>query len=547
VTDRQVLVVGSGPSGAQAAKRAVEDGLVVTMVDVGLDDARMRDIVPKGTFADLRQTDPNQFRYFVGDISAEALTGVRAGAQLTPPRAFAVRDAEKIAPMINHDFSPMRSFALGGLGAAWGTGCYTYNDDEILRTGLASAPLGSFYDEVARDIGISGAVDDDTADEFLRCRPIQPPQPIDTNAKQLLRTYVKRRRAVMACGLRLGRSSLAMLSQPLERNGLRREANRLDDMDFYSDETRSLYRPRYTVEELLRFGNFRYVGGTLALEFRDEGDGVSLTCRSLSNGTTFQMQADRLILACGAVGTTTLVLRSFGRFDERVPLLSNPYTYIPAVNLPMLGRPAADRRHSSAQLIGLLAPIDHPANTLLVTFFSYRSLLLFKVAKEMPLPPTLGLLATRLLQTALTIVGVFHPESASPRKWMSLRRGGDDGILETSYELSDAEKRDVRCHLAQTERALATLRCIPFGEIDPGNGSSIHYAGGLRITEDTGDPLGTTPDGRLHAAPSVYVADSANWLWLPSKGPTLTLMAVARRVSAAVANELRHRVHGDGP
>jgi len=539
VSLRQVIIVGSGPSGTQAAKQAVDEGLDVTMVDVGIDDEQTRSLIPAGTFDELRRNDPEQFRYFVGEISAEALTGVRAGAQLTPPRAFAVRDAEKLAPMINHNFSPMRSFALGGLGAAWGTGCYTYNERELERTGLADTPLRPFYDAVVRDIGISGAIDDDTAEEFLGCRPVQPPQPLDTNARVLFATYHRRRDAVRRRGLLLGRSPIAMLSEPLERDGLRRDANSLDDMDFYSDSTRSLYRPRYTIEELIRRKNFRYVGGTLALVFHHEEDGVRLTCRDLSTGETFELEARRLILAAGAMGTTTLVLRSLGRYDERVPLLSNPYNYIPCVNLPMLGRPAADRRHSSGQLNGVLAPARHPEDTLLVTFFSYRSLLLFKLVKEMPLPPRLGLFAARLLQTALTIVGVHHPESPSSHKWMSLRRLGKDGVLETSYAMSGAQEQDVRDHLAQTRRVLRSLRCVPFAVIDPGNGASIHYAGGLRITQDARDPLGTSSAGQLHAAPHVYAGDSANWLWLPSKGPTLTLMAAARRVAAAVARDLR--------
>ena len=538
MTVRHVIVVGSGPAGAQAAKRAIDDGLLVTMVDVGIDDEQTRALIPSGSFEHLRKTDPAQFRYFVGELNAKELAGVRAGAQLTPPRAFAVEQAEKFAPMINHGFSPMRSFALGGLGAAWGTGCYTFNDYELARTGLAATPLLPFYDEVARDIGISGAVEDDTAAEFLRCRPVQPPQPLDTNAASLFATYEKRRRAAVLHGLLLGRSPLAMLSEPLDRDGLRREPNRLDDMDFYSDETRSLYRPRYTIQELSVRKNFRYLGGTLALAFREEGTGVKLACRNVTTGAAFELQADRLILAAGAMGTTTLVLRSLGRLDERVPLLSNAYHYIPSVNLAMLGRPAANRRHSCAQLIGVVAPPAHPAELLVVTFFSYRSLLLFKIVKELPLPTNLGLLAARFMQTALTIVGVHHPEHSSMRKWMALRRSGGDGILETSYEVSDAERRDIRLHLAQTRSALAALRCVPFTTIDPGNGSSIHYAGGLRITEDARDLLGTASDGRLHAAPSVYVGDSANWLWLPSKGPTLTLMAVARRVAAAVAADL---------
>ena len=130
-----------------------------------------------------------------------------------------------------------------------------------------------------------------------------------------------------------------------------------------------------------------------------------------------------------------------------------------------------------------------------------------------------------LVPDAATNVEVEFADSAAERFYL-----GD--ILTTDGEHWEC------CPRHFLRRALAALRCLPISVIDPGNGSSIHYAGGLRITEDATDPLGTTPGGRLNAARNVYVADSANWLWLPSKGPTLTLMAAARRVAANVAADL---------
>ncbi|HTD33636.1 MAG TPA: hypothetical protein VK665_08260 [Candidatus Elarobacter sp.] len=536
-----LLVVGSGPSGAQCAKAACELGLETVMIDVGIDDPATRERIPDAPFDALRRTDPEQRAYFVGDALADVM-GVRVGAQLTPPRQFIVREAERLAPLASATFQPLQSLALGGLGAGWGAGTFTYNDAELAEIGLPAAAMRRGYDEVAADIGISGSAGDDVAAELLRCAPLQPPLPLDDNAAALFATYRRNRARVRARGLDLGRAPSAILTRPIERDGLRREPNPLHDMDFYSDRSRSVYRPRYTVEELCGRANFRYRGDALALRFEQRDDGtVELWYRDLAAGAERSIRARRLALAAGALATTKLVLRSLGLYDRPVPLLSNPYTYLPCVNLAMLGRPAGDARHSMAQLAGVLR---RPGNDdrIALSIYSYRSLLLYKLVKEMPLPPELGLLTARLLLSALTIVGMHHPDRRTDAKRIALVRSRTDDVLTADYALNADERAAVAANLRATRAALRALRCIPLGAIDPGNGSSIHYAGGLTITGDARDPLGTSAEGRLHAARSVYVADSANWRFLPAKGLTFSLMANARRVAGAAAAELRAAV-----
>lgn len=531
-----VVVVGSGPSGVHAAAAALERGAHVTLVDVGHDDPATRGSIPDGTFSWLRANDPGQARYFVGDLGEKRVTGIRVGAQLTPPREFIIHDVERLVPFRSDTFVPLRSLARGGLGSGWGAGAYTYDRDELERAGLPAAEMRRWYDEVAREIGISGDLTSDIAPDVLEVSPVQPPAPLDTNARSLLAAYANKREAFLAGGFRLGPGPLAMLTEPLERDGDVRGAARLDDMDFYSDASRAVYRPRYTLERLLRNPRLRVVDGALALRFASTPDGISLTCRSTRDGSRFVLEGRRLVLAANALGTTPIVLRSLNAYGVRVPLLSNPYLYLPCVNRAMFGRPSQDARHSLGQLLGVLRTpgVDGSATA---SIYSYRSLLLFKLVKEMPLPPSLGVLVARLLLSSLTIVGVHFPERASAGKWMALRDEGEDGVLEAGYALDADQERERRVSLRAMQRVVVALGCVPFGAIDPGAGSSIHYAGGLHVTDDASDAFGTTHDGRLHASPNVRVADSSNWGWLPAKGLTLTLMASGRRAGARSADE----------
>jgi hypothetical protein len=534
-----VLVVGTGPSGVHAASVCAARGLRVTIVDVGYDDEATRAAIPAGNFRELRRTDAGQSRYFLGNLAAD-IAGVRVGAQLTPPRQFITRDAETLAPIDAPTFAAMQSFAAGGLGAGWGAGSYSYNDRELAEIGLPVAAMTACYNDVAAAIGIAAPEHDDTSAELNRFRPLQPPHELDTNCAAVFAAYERRRARVRGLGLAVGRAPGAILSAPLGSGADTRDANPLDDMDFYSDASRSVYRPRYTLEAICRLPNVTRRSGALVTHFVTGATGVDVHVRDVRTGATEVLACRRLVLAAGAIGTSRIALRSLGIIDRDVPILSNAYAYVPCVNLAMLGRPARTERHSLAQLSGVFAEAGADRDNVLLSIFSYRSLLLFKLVKEMPLPPQLGVLTARLLLSALTIVGVHQPDRRTPHKTMRMSLRDGAGRLAIAYQADASEQAGIDRRLATIRRALRAMGCVPMGTILPGHGSSIHYAGAFAIGTDRSDPLGTDADGALYAAPPVSIADSANWRFLPAKGLTMTLMANARRVAAAVCEELTH-------
>ena len=82
--DADVIVVGSGPAGAQAARAVADLGLTVWTVDVGELDLSIADAIPKASFTELRRTDDGQARYFIGDLAADGsddVSAIKAGAR----------------------------------------------------------------------------------------------------------------------------------------------------------------------------------------------------------------------------------------------------------------------------------------------------------------------------------------------------------------------------------------------------------------------------------------------------------------------------------
>ncbi|HTU68866.1 MAG TPA: hypothetical protein VMF11_00980 [Candidatus Baltobacteraceae bacterium] len=536
MADADVIVIGSGPSGAHAAKQAHDAGIRVVMLDYGNDAPEARNAIPEGTFAELRRRDRGQRAYFLGTgFSEELERNDRLGAHFTAPRAFVSADSARLLPVASATFSPVQSLALGGLGAGWGAGAPTFERFELEAVGLAPETISRYYDDVVEDIGVSAAREDDTAESVVASALVQPPSDVDSNACSLLDAYRVRRDTLRDRGFALGRAPLALLTRPIMRGGLERFANPYNDMDFYGDARRSVYRPRYTVEELRSSDRFRYIGGVLVQRFEENEHGVRVVFVD-RNGDRGSITGRTLLLAAGALNTARIVLRSRNLSGVKLPLLCNTMSFVACVNRRMFGRPARDRRHSLAQLMAVYTPPHRGGDRVVGAFYSYRSLLNYRLVKDMPLPVPLGLLATRLLLTSLTIVGVHHPERPSADKWISLRPGTD--ILDAQYEVSADERSAIAHDLAGFEGCLRDLGCVKLGQFPTPAGSSIHYAGTIPSRNDRA-PLQSEGSGRLRGCERVFLADSSTWNALPAKGLTLTLMANARRVASEAVAALR--------
>jgi choline dehydrogenase-like flavoprotein len=530
-----VIVVGSGPGGTNAAARLVESGCRVLMLDFGNRDDRYGRLMPNRPFLALRHDDPEQHRYFLGERFEGIPSGaVRVGAQLTPPRAYALADAAERLPVDARDFAASMSLARGGLGVAWGAGVFPFSDDELRGMGLDLETLQPHYDAVVERIGVAGAHDD-----LLRFYPpspaMMPALDADTTGTVVLEGYERRRAAFNAEGLYLGRPRIAVCSRPFRG----REAYPYYDLDFWADPGRSIWRPQWTLDELEREPSFTYRSRCLVERFQEHADGVRVEVTLADSGTREVHEARSLVLACGTFGTARLVLRSLDLYDTAVPLVSNPYTYVPMLNLRMLGRPTRDPRSSQGQLTAILAR-EEPHRLVQAQVFSYRSLLTFKLMKELPLAARQSRRILQVLMSSFTILGIHHEDHPTPVKTCALRRGpaGGPDVLEIRYRPTDEEERMQRGDERVLLRCFRRLGCIPLKRIRPGHGSSIHYAGTFPITADD-RPRTCDRDARLRGTRAVYLADGSVFPWLPPKGLTFNIMANADRVGTIVAERLR--------
>jgi choline dehydrogenase-like flavoprotein len=538
IATRDVIVVGSGASATNAVFRLVKDGFSVLMLDVGNVDDRYASLIPDAPFSEIRRTQDAQHVYFLGgDFEGVPFGNIRVGGQLTPPRRYIQRDTDRLTPLKTHGFTGFESLALGGLAAGWGGVAVQYDDVDLAGFPIKHRDLAPHYEAVSARIGISGARDD-----LLRfygdCSSLQPPLELDSNAEAILSRYQRIRWRLHRKGLYVGRARLAVLSRDL---GARR-SQQYHDMDYYSDGERSVFRPAFLLEEMRRSPGFTYARPYLVERFRErrEADGVEVEALNVGTGERDVFAARRLILSAGTMGTARIVLRSLERYDTPIPIVTNPGTYVPCIHFAMLGKAAKDRRHSLTQLGAMLERDREQPTRVYAEVHSYRSLLLFKVAKESFLPMREGLRTARELLNAFVILVIHHQDHPSPGKHCILRHGakGEPDVLEVHFEPPDVgtarrQASDEKVIL----RGFRKLGCWPLSRIRPGSGASLHYAGPLPMTtEERG--LTVTPACLLRGTRSVYIADGSVLPYLPAKASTLTLMANADRVGAHVLGDL---------
>lgn len=529
-TDLPVIVVGSGCTGAMAAQTLVEKGVRVLMLDGGVKETKYAPLIPSADFVTLRKTDEQQYRYLLGDALEGIPFGkVKTGEHLTPPRKFMTALTQQFIPLASENFMPLESLALGGLGNGWGLGCCVFSDKELQACSLNAGVMKAAYKTVAARIGISGTRDDAQPYTAAGLDGLQPSIQMDSNGKRLYAAYEKKRSRLQQKGFYMGRPSLALLTQPKQD----RSPYPYHDMDFYSDASRSAYRPWLTIEALQKSPLFNYQGNLVVLRFSESDDAVTVTCLRTDTNETATFKGSRLVLAAGVLGTARIVLRSFDAYEHTLPVLSNPYSYLACIQPALLGRDTDAVKVGFAQLSLFWDKRGDNMDVPMGSVYSYRSMMLFHLLKDSPLGVKTAAAFLRYMQPAFTIVGLFHPEKYSPAKYLQLQKNstrltGDE--LQATYRLSFEEQNTVSETETAFTRALRQLNCFVLRKIEPGHGASIHYGGTLPFSKQN-ERFKLLPNGQLGDTQRVYVADGSGFTYLPGKGLTLSLMANAHAVA----------------
>ena len=529
----QVVIVGSGPAGVSAAFPLVERGIRVLMLDAGraappgpagLDE---RDTLRRlrGSHGHWKVMVGERFERFAadGDVSPKYRVPAHRGVFADFNRRYAVR---------TDDFMAVGALAPGGLSNAWSVVVGRFDDADLADGPVSFADLHASYRRVAQRIGVSGAADDDLSAFHGDEESLQPPIEPRGNAGLLYRRYRARPGPAHARGVLLGHVRAAVLTR--DHGG--RQACASCGLCLYGCAGRSMWSAQYDLATLRRFPTFRYRGGAFVTCLRRLETGWALVLDPADAASSRRVEAQRVILASGAIGSTRLVMDALGTYDEDRRLLTNPKAVFALFSLRRrIGGLVDEDVFGAAQLgFRVATPESHERYASGQLFLGDTNPVSDFLA-HMPFSWPLSRRIARRLQPGL-LLGQLALGGSYSRNTMRLRRSGDLHIRGGHAPTTGPAVRTTVRRLAG-----ALLRygvCLLPGSVRLCRaGEDAHYAGTV--------PMRTAPRvgeadarGEVQGLPGVHVVDGAALATLPAKAHTLTIMANADRIATALVTAM---------
>lgn len=519
-----MIIVGSGPAGVAAAKE-LQDRKIL-LLDVGF-QAPDCGSLNKNLFV-LKKERSSLFDEFIGE-NFESLHNIfypYLSPKLKAPFfRYTTRDWSLLSPVTSKNFDVVMSFAQGGLANAWGAGVYRFTADELKEFPFSLHELDLFYDILTEEIGISGMADD-LQPFFGSVRGLLPPLNLSRIARTFLKGYLDKKKYFNKKGIFIGRPRIGLLTK--DYNG--RAAHQYDNLEFFKPTIPSIYNPSFTLQSLLSKNKVTYLKGRLVETYQETDGTIAVLCKNLHTKERENHRCKKLILAAGAINSAKITLASSGDFESSLPILDNGISYIPLLKFPLVGKPLEEK--SVYVQLNILYQGDLSSETIVAAFYGIEGPLKSDLIFDFPLDIRGNLTASKYLSSALGVIQIFYPDRREESNFLKLN---PDRTLKISYEPKN--KGLLERHFIRIFRKIGFLS-LPFLCKYPTPGNSFHYAGTLPMRAQPQKKYETSPEGLLYGSKGVYVADAANFPYLPSKNLTFTIMANSMRIASHVKRAL---------
>jgi choline dehydrogenase-like flavoprotein len=523
------LIIGSGPAAAGAALALTEgSGLQVTVIDIG----HRLDPATQAVVRELSELAPKQWPD--AELAAISRQPVPSGRALPEKRSygsdFPFRDVGQLggitaAPKVN---SSVVSAAYGGFSNVWGSQFLPYSRATLARWPISFDDLAPHYKSILGSVPLAGE-EDDLAEQFPLMATRAPLPPPAARTAAVLARYEAHRGRLNTLGITMGKARLALEAHRCVRCGLCMTGCP------YS----LIYSASQTFDELRKLGRITYHSGLLAVEVGETSTGAWVDAIELVTGRRQRFSADRVFVACGAVGSTRLVLRSLRRYDTDIRMGESVQFVLPFVSRRGGPDPRTTADFTLNQFNMLVSPDPDEALASLLHFYTYNPAIVD--ALPGPLRRDFAGSTGQIVQRLSVALG-YLPSWASPR--LVLRAsppsptspaGGLHLAREAAAWHRNEMLRTVMARVARGARMLDLWPLIPALRLAEGAksyhiGSSFPHAArsGARPTSDL--------LGRVAPWARIHLVDASVFPEVPATTFAFTIMANAHRIATQAAS-----------
>jgi hypothetical protein len=294
-----------------------------------------------------------------------------------------------------------------------------------------------------------------------------------------------------------------------------------------------IYSAAQTMDVLRRQKALEYHSGLLAVHVSEDDDRVTVAARELQTGQLHEFQADRVVLACGAIGTSRLILGSLGLHDTSIELSEAVQFMLPFFSREGVTDPRVTADFTLNQF-NIAIDLDGQGRDI-----SQLHFYTFNPAFEQALPTAMQAAWARRprreLLRRLSVALGYLPSWGSPGFRIRVRPGqrGQLPPLEISgdkpaYRNNTMLRQTVRRLLAAAP-ALDLWPVLPMLQMSAG-GKSYHWGATFPHAPSSRNRMSSDLLGRVEPWSRIHAVDASVFPNVPATTFTLTIMANAHRI-----------------
>jgi len=493
-----IYVIGSGPSGVSISKSLLNQGLEVTILDVGLIFKKSKKKPTKNKF---------NRKLAYGSTFAYKEEGIK-------------------------EFSS--SYAKGGLSNVWGAAISPFTEDEISDWPISLKDLSGPYQNIASLINVAGH----NEEQVNFCKLFN---------KNLVK--IKPSNEAMAIYSCMGKNITY-----LNKNGINVDFSRLA-FTFHSSSVTEctlcgkclegcpeglLYNSVSTLNFLKKNKNFTYIDDIEVISLSESKSHVTISSKEFKTQKIRQFQATRVYLAAGVLSTAKILLSSFENNNVSLSIKSSQYFLFPGLITGKLGKNKSSDNHAMSQLfIKIYGSFlkKNPAHLQMYTksdflFESFKSKVNF-------LPSFIINYFKKYLDRVVIFQGYLHSHETSSRY---LHYSVDLETKKNKLRISNSKydrstKKIVRKILLQLYKNKSKIGflTLPFLYSIGNFGYGFHVGSSFPMSKN---PQGSQSDiyGRPYGLKKIHIVDASIFPSIPASTITYTVMANSYRIGDLYAD-----------